>query len=118
MCFRLLAAVKGPLSDEGVAHLALRHGLDVRSAEKGGVRFVEIAWGDCACSLYTRREGRERAVGFVADLLAQGAEVQLLLFSDGDEVDWTSGAPERVDLAAFQARGLQALPERRVALLA
>jgi hypothetical protein len=115
MCFRLLAAVDPPMDAEALKALAFRQGLDVRVGPSAQARFVEVAWGDCACSLYTGREGRERAVGLVEALLGQGLAVQLLLFSDGAELRWESSAPRAVAMEAFRAGGLQALPEGEVA---
>lgn len=115
MCFRLLAAVDPPMDAEALKALAFNRGLDVRVGPGADARFVEVAWGDCACSLYTGREGRERAVGFVEALLSRGLAVQLLLFSDGDELRWGARAPRAVAVEAFRTSGLQALPEGEVA---
>jgi hypothetical protein len=127
MCFRLLAAVRKPpqLSASGsepvsqdvqaLNQLAFTHGLDVRTATHAATGFVEVAWGECACSLYTRRDGRERVVGFVDALVADGWQLQLLLFSDGDELDWTTAEPAEVSLETFRIEGLASLPERWVA---
>src|SRR6185295_5816749 len=61
MCYRLLAAVDPPIAPAQWRALATAHGLDLRVDESAPeVRFAEIATGDCACSLYTRREGRLR----------------------------------------------------------
>ncbi len=117
MCFRLLAAVRheGPL--EALEALAAQHGLDVRAAPAGaGEGYLEVCWGDCACSLYTRKDGRERAVAFVEALWARGLPLQLWLFTDGETLQ-PGGNPEVVSLEDFRARGLQALPEGRVAVL-
>ncbi|HVE81910.1 MAG TPA: hypothetical protein VND93_03650 [Myxococcales bacterium] len=115
MCFRLLAAVDPPLPAEELSALAVERGLDVRASPEA--RFAEIAWGDCACSLYTRREGRLRAVALVEALLERGRALQLLLLSDGEEIRWTSSDPVPLPLGSFQRDGLQALPEGQVAQL-
>jgi hypothetical protein len=112
MCFRLYAAVRP--TGQALDSVAFRHGLDVRTAERGATGYLEVAWGDCACSLYTKKEGRERAVGFIEDVLDSGVEVQLLFFSDGETPD-PSGDPVPVSRATFHAQGLQALPSGRVA---
>jgi hypothetical protein len=115
MCFRLYAAVRGPA--DAIAQLGFRCGLDVRVVPQGETRLVEVAWGDCACSLYTRGEGRERVVRFVDGLLAQGVAVQLLLLRDEEAVEWASRPPVEVSAEAFRATALAALPEGRVAQL-
>jgi len=90
-------------------------GLDVRAASSPAADFAEIAWGDCACSLYTRREGRQRAVKFVEALLERGLAVQLLLYQDGETFNWEGQSAERVSLEAFRLEALRILPEGRVA---
>jgi hypothetical protein len=117
MCFRLLAGVQGPPEWDGPAleRLAFSCGLDLRQSARGPTRFLEIAWGDCACSLYTRREGRERAIRFVDALLAGRCAVQLLLLSD--DGGWEDGPPLAVATEVFRAQALAALPEGRVAEL-
>lgn len=129
MCFRLLAAVRDPRHlpagtdppeeppERVLEQLALKHGLDVRVAPAGGTRFVEIAWGACACSLYTGKRGRERVVGFVEELLTQGLAVHLLLYSDGEPLDWSTESPVSIETDDFRYGGLGALPEGKVAQL-
>jgi hypothetical protein len=117
MCFRLYAAVRGPPDAGGLEELGFRCGLDVRVASNDATRFVEVAWGDCACSLYTRGEGRERVVRFVEGLLARGNTVQLLLLRDEEAAAWVSSAPAEVAAEEFRARALAALPEGRVTQL-
>jgi hypothetical protein len=117
VCFRLLAALPGVSTDE-LEQLAVANGLDVRVSAQADRRFVEIAWGDCACSLYTRKEGRDRAVCFVDAILARGWTLQLLLFNDGETFDWQSGSPIPIPLEDFRREGLQALPDGKVASLA
>jgi hypothetical protein len=118
MCFRLLGAIRS--ADGGTPTaldaLAFECGLDVRQATRNGTEFLEIAWGDCACSLVTRREGRERAIRFVEALFARGCRVQLLLVSD-DGDGWQAGAPVSLARQAFRDHALAALPEGRVAEL-
>ncbi len=122
MCYRLLAAVHlpagvAPTGVEPLQALAVAHGLDVRAHEAGAaLGYLEIAWGDCACSLYTRKDGRERVVAFVEALAAKALAPQLLLFNDGDALA-LQGPPATVPLGDFLRRGLQALPEGQVALL-
>ena len=110
MCFRLLAALR-PEATQTLERAAAGHGLDVRVAAP----YVEIAWGDCACSLYTRREGRARVVAFLDELFRSGHRVQLLLFSDGESFTWDERAPDRVAISRLRAEGLAALPDARVA---
>src|SRR5262245_18913381 len=122
MCFRLLAAVRDPREltpapERALEELAVKHGLDVRVAPDGPTHFVEIAWGACACSLYSGRRGRERVVGFVRELLARGLTVQLLLFSDGEALDMSTAVPEPVGAHDFERDGLGALPEGKAAQL-
>ncbi|HEX4620918.1 MAG TPA: hypothetical protein VH208_05050 [Myxococcaceae bacterium] len=117
MCFRLYAAVRGPPEPGALEQLGFRCGLDVRVASNDRTRFVEVAWGDCACSLYTRSEGRERVVRFVDGLLGQGVAVQLLLLRDEEAADWASRPPAEVSAEAFRATALAALPEGRVTQL-
>ncbi len=97
-----------------LAKLGTESGLDVRVASSPASEFVEIAWGDCACSLYTRREGRQRVIAFIDALLARELRVQLLLYQDGEAFDWTRPSVERVPLEAFRREALRALPEGRV----
>lgn len=97
--------------------LGVDNGLDVRAAASPAADFAEIAWGDCACSLYTRREGRQRAVKFVEALLERGLKVQLLLYQDGETFDWQGQPVERVSLEEFRLEALRILPEGRVAEL-
>ena len=128
VCFRLLAGVRPRLSAPGgaqadssesltclLAKLGVECGLDVRAASSPAADFAEIAWGDCACSLYTRREGRQRAVKFVEALLERGLAVQLLLYQDGETFNWEGQSAERVSLEAFRLEALRILPEGRVA---
>jgi hypothetical protein len=117
MCFRLYAAVPGPPDGDALEALGFRCGLDVRVASREETRFVEVAWGDCACSLYTRGEGRERVVRFVDGLLAQGMTVQLLLLRDEEAAAWASSHPAEVEIQDFRALALAALPEGQIAQL-
>jgi len=118
MCYRLLAAVDPPIAPDAWRALANEHGVDLRADESAGeVRFAEVSWGDCACSLYTRREGRLRVVAVAEALLAQRRSVQLLLLQDGDEIAFPNRAPATVPLSAFRESGLQSLPEGTVAAL-
>jgi hypothetical protein len=110
MCFRLLAALDPPGSE--LEARAARHGLDVRARGP----YLEVAWGDCACSLYTRHEGRGRLLALVEELLSAGHRVQLLLFTDGEPFAW-EGEPAQVSLEALREHGLAALPEGAVAEL-
>ena len=116
MCFRLLAAVDPPIAPGELRALATERGLDLRADESAvEARFAEVSWGDCACSLYTRREGRLRVVALVEALLERGLAVQLLLLQDGEEIRWATQAPATVALDAFREGGLQSLPEGAVA---
>jgi hypothetical protein len=117
MCFRLFAAVRGQPEMGSLEQLGFRCGLDVRVASQEETRLVEVAWGACACSLYTRGEGRERVVRFVDALLAQHLTVQLLLLRDEEAAAWATRAPAEVSAQDFRARALAALPEGRVAQL-
>ena len=118
MCYRLLAAVDPPIAPGAWRALATEHGVDLRADESAGeVRFAEVSWGDCACSLYTRREGRLRVVALVEALLAQRRSIQLLLLQDGEEISFANRAPATVPLSAFRESGLQSLPEGSVAAL-
>lgn len=119
MCFRLLAGVRPPMADSiaRLTQLAVAEGLDIRVAHSADADWVEIAWGDCACSLYTGRAGRERLIAFVQALLARNLRVQLLLFQDGQPFDWNSSVATLISLESFQRDGLQSLPEGRVAEL-
>ncbi len=118
MCYRLLAAIDPPIAPGAWRALANEHGVDLRADESAGeVRFAEVSWGDCACSLYTRREGRLRVVALVEALLAQRRSVQLLLLQDSEEISFANRAPASVPLSAFRDQGLQALPEGSVAAL-
>ncbi len=115
MCFRLLAVITD-FSPRALGPLGVSHGLDLRfsSAHQGEGTLVEIGWGDCACSLYTRKEGRERVVGWVEAILERGGSVQLLLLSDGDSISWRTPKPEEVPFSRFEQQGLQALTEGSV----
>ncbi len=116
MCYRLLAAVDPPIPPGELRALAAEHGLDLRADEAAAeARFAEISWGDCACSIYTRREGRLRVVALVEALLERRRAVQLLLVQDGEEIRWANQAPAEVALDAFREGGLQSLPEGTVA---
>ena len=115
VCFRLLAAIH-PAPREGLGALAVGAGLDVREGARGAGRFVEIAWGDCACSLYTRKQGRDRVVALAEALLTQSCEVQLLLARDEEPLNF-DGAPVRVSLDQLRTEGLGSLPQGRVARL-
>jgi hypothetical protein len=115
VCFRLLAAVQPSPESAWADQLAVKHGLDIRRATKAAADYIEIAWGECACSLVTRGEGRARALAFVDALLVAGMTVQLLLGQDDDEVVWTDGPPAVVAWSALAAQGLRALPEGRPA---
>jgi hypothetical protein len=117
MCFRLYAAVRGQPEGGELEALGFRCGLDIRVASREETRLVEVAWGDCACSLYTRGEGRQRVVRFVDGLLAQGMTVQLLLLRDEEAAAWASRHPAEVEVQDFRARALAALPEGRIAQL-
>lgn len=113
MCFRLLAATRDA-DVAAIERLAFECGLDVRVAPKDATHFVEIAWGDCACSLYTRREGTQRVSQLVQGLLARANEVQLLLLVDGQPVSPDSGEPAELPLEVLEREGLAALPEGSV----
>jgi hypothetical protein len=113
MCFRLLAAIPG-ISQQTVQSLAIHEGLDVRGGPAGELLLMELAWGDCACSLYTRKDGRERVVSLVGKLLKQAAQVQLLLFTDGEELNWGASSPVALPFEKFSNEGLAALEEGRV----
>lgn len=134
MCFRLLAALQrapelpagnsSPSEGEEAAaslqvleRIAFENGLDVRVAPRGPTRYVEVAWGDCACSLYTRRDGRERVVGFVDAVRRAGWSIELLLCVDDQDLDLGSANPDEVSADRFRSEGLAALPEGRVARL-
>ena len=118
MCFRLyIAAQGGTASELELSRTAVKHGLDVRLALRSDTRFIEVAWGDCACSLYTRGEGRERVVAFVRELVAGGFELQLLLFQDGETLDAMAASPVEMAFATFASGGLQALSEALVTRL-
>jgi hypothetical protein len=118
MCFRLLAAVDPPIAPGAWRALANEHGVDLRADESAAeVRFAEVSWGDCACSLYTRREGRLRVVALVEALLSQRRTVQLLLLQDSEDISFADRAPAEVPLTAFRDQGLQSLPEGAVALV-
>jgi hypothetical protein len=119
MCFRLLASVGGFESAE-VERLGSAEGLDVSPGPQTlsvgndpSRRFVHIAWGACACSLYTRKEGRGRVVGLVERLLERGP-VQLLLMNDSGP-DFQAGPVAPIALEELRAQGLAALDEGRVA---
>jgi hypothetical protein len=115
MCFRLYIAARGASTpDAELSRLAVSHGLDVRTALGADTRFLEVAWGDCACSLYTRGEGRERVIAFVRALLDSGLALQLLLFQDGETLEALRAPPLALSQDAFFAAGLQGLPEARV----
>ncbi len=120
MCFRLLVALRpappGEWTAEALEAWARECGLDVRTAPKGTLRFAEVAWGDCACSLYTKREGRERVVGFLEGLLSQHGRVELLLATDDEPL--RPGLPvAAVTWEKVRVEGLQALPQGQVAAL-
>jgi len=118
MCYRLLVASACAPELPELEALAAAQGLDIRTAAAGGaLGYLEIAWGDCACSLYTRKDGRERAVGFVEALWSRGLQPQLLLFRDDMELALEESPPVQVPLEAFRQQGLQALPEGKVAVL-
>ncbi len=123
MCFRLLTALAfpptlaswavDPVAPELQA-LAFAQGLDVRLGPPGPARYLEIAWGDCACSLYTGRRGRERVVGLVEALQDRGVEVQLLLGVDGQVAELEGeGSVDLVPMEVFRLQGLAALPVGR-----
>jgi hypothetical protein len=103
--------------EDELKRLAVSHGLDVRVATQAETRFIEVAWGDCACSLYTKAEGRDRAVGFVRALRESGVEVELLLFQDGETLGGLAATPALLTWEEFSVSGLQALPEARVTRL-
>jgi hypothetical protein len=123
MCYRLLAAVHlgaSPAPDAlaQLEQLAAALGLDMRTSPSGPEHgYVEIAWGDCACSLYSTKAGRERAVGFVEALLQRGEHLHLLLFTDAEPPQLSPSPPEKVALECFRTQGLQALPEGRACVL-
>jgi len=114
VCFRLLAAVRGQTTPEELTQSAVLCGLDVRTRPDAPTHFVEVAWGDCACSLYTRKEGRDRVTQWVDGLLDRGLRVQLLLFRD-EEPPLAGDAVAHVGRDAFRREALGALPEARVA---
>src|SRR5262249_37774565 len=88
-------------------------GLDVRVQQREERIFAIIAWGECACSLYTTREGRERLLAFIGGLAAD--RIQLLLYRDGELPGWENEAPTPVAWDALRLQGLAALPEGIVA---
>ena len=119
MCFRLLLATPEAQNHSDAStleSLAFACGLDIRLAARGPLQFVELSWGDCACSLYTQREGRQRAVRFTEVLRGAGREVQLLLLTDGATLD-EARDPVTIRFQDFREQGLAALPEGRVAIL-
>lgn len=99
---------------EALEDLAYPLGLSVRVARRDPERLVEVAWGECACALHTRGEGRQRAVKLVEVSAAQGLELLLLLSVDELPID-SSGRPLEVPGATFRELGLAALPEGRLA---
>lgn len=106
MCFRLLIATKPAHS--ALEQLGAEHGLDVRPSESPG--FASVAWGDCACSIYTRADGRRRIVDFVRALIERQHRVQLLLFTD--EVPPSLDQPPLpLTVARLAQEGLAAIPE-------
>jgi hypothetical protein len=131
MCFRLWAALADrsalpsteqtgradPEARKALEELAVSKGLDVRVSREQPLHFLEIAWGDCACSLYSGREGRQRVVSLVDGLVQKGFTVQLLLFTDGEPLNFQSQPPHRVSLEDFRREALAALPEGKVAEL-
>jgi hypothetical protein len=114
MCFRLFAALShtgdGSLAT-ALTESATREGLDVRAGVGATAAFVEIAWGDCACSLVTRKDGRERMVSWLSSLT--GGDVQLLLFQD-DNPPLLQGPVLECDWEVFKEQGLAALEEGQV----
>ena len=115
MCVRLLGAVLG--GSGGLREAAVAAGLDLRLPERlqgtGRVLF-ELAWGDCACSLATSRDGGERVAAFAASVLVRGARLQLLLFDEQEGPGSFDGAPApELALGELAARGLHALLDGR-----
>jgi len=70
---------------------------------------VEVAWGDCACALVLRKDGRERLVAWLKTL----GEVQLLLSQDEEPVA-LEGPLAVCSWEELEERGLSALAEGRV----
>lgn len=113
MCFRLLLASDGTGWDLAeVERWGAQAGLDVRGQVAANRIFVNLAWGDCACSLYTRREGRERLLNFIGRL--SGDRIQLLLYCDGDLPDWATSDVAMFKWEHLRVQGLAGLPEGRV----
>jgi hypothetical protein len=113
MCYRLLVAVQSGPDLAALQSLGDAAGLDVRTAEQGPHRFVEVAWGDCACSLVTRREGKQRLTGWVRAVLLGGAELQLLLSQDGAALTAETQTAD-CSFADLEKHGLSTLSEGRV----
>ncbi|MGQ0503956.1 MAG: hypothetical protein ACT4TC_01400 [Myxococcaceae bacterium] len=112
MCYRLFASAVDA-EPAALEALATEHGLDLRVRAP----YVEIAWGDCACSLYTRADGRARIVAFLNALSERRIRPQLLLLED-DALETLPSTPlEKVPLGLFRERGLQALPEGQVCVV-
>jgi hypothetical protein len=113
VCFRLLAALgEGPsVSTEDLEALATREGLDARAVNAHGRAFVDIAWGDCACSLYTRKDGLARVIAFLDALHDRSFRIQLLLQVDDAELQEGTGDPPRMAIDDLRTGGLAALPE-------
>ena len=115
MCVRLLGAVLG--GNGGLHEAATAAGLDLKLPGRlqgtGRVLF-ELAWGDCACALATRKDGGERVASFASTVLVRGARLQLLLFDEQDGPGRFDGAsaPE-LAMSELAARGLHALLDGR-----
>ena len=111
MCWRLAAALDGALPEAEA--LGAAAGLDVTANGK----VLDVAWGDCACSLRTKDEGRRRLGAFVRALLDHGARVQLVLVEQGVPLA-LAGEIEMLPVELLEADGLAALPEGRVVEIA
>jgi len=119
VCFRLLAALgeEGPpFSASDALALGVRCGLDIRAAPPPAQRTLEVAWGACGCSLYTRKEGRDRTVSFVEGLLQRGWKVQLLLGRDDEPMRWEAPV-SAIAWEVFAHESVACLPEGQVALI-
>ena len=125
MCFRLLAAIAPGVEPEGsapaplddlraVASIGARHGLDMKVDASSSAALLSVCWGDCACSLYTGAEGRNRLVGWAEEVLAQPYRLQLLFFNDGQECPWSSEPVTNIPIDIFRREGLGALTAGKV----
>jgi hypothetical protein len=97
--------------------MAFESGVDIQPLQTQGLVSCEIAWGDCACSLYSQKRGRERVVEFVDRVLKAHSSIQLLLWTDDAPPSWSGGAPLEMELDVFRRDGLWALPEGQVVAL-